>query len=183
MASGSAFRTLYVPRTAIASSSRVVPARAFSTSASALGPKEALYNPWRGKAHVRPAPSVPPPVIQLFPQRVVATDGSTFMAYTTAPTPQTIVLTRDTLNNPLWAPGTERRQDEVLEGRVGRFRKMYGGMPAKSGPDTDDSGEGKASKPATPASFAQADLDWMSDGAQDVKAPSAKGPKKKTKRR
>lgn len=173
-------------RPVVASTSRTVAIRAFSTSPCTLKPREALYNPWKGKAHVRKPPTIPAPTVRLFPQRIVTTDGSTFTAYTTAPSPAHVVLTRDVNNNPIWAPGTEKRQDETVDGQVGKFRKRFGaadgtGAGAGDGTGAGDTGAGAAA--AAAASFGQADLDWMSVGAKEVKPPTGGSKKKAVKRK
>jgi ribosomal protein L31 len=110
----------------------------------------------------------------IYPQRVVLSDGSTFTSYTTAPTPSILRLTRDVTNNPLWAPGTEKRGlgDGVEEGRVGRFRRRFEGT-AGVGLETSEgasAGAGAgAKKPDGGMAFGEADFEWMSEGAKEEK--------------
>ncbi|WRT70783.1 uncharacterized protein IL334_007782 [Kwoniella shivajii] len=136
---------------------------------------------WLSRTHLNPAPSVPPPMVPTYPMRVILSDGSTFTAYTTAPTPSTKKLTRDVLNNPLWSPASERRGlGEGEEGRVGRFRKRFEGIAM------EDEQASEGNKPE--AAFAAGDLDWMSEGGVEekisekqrnpVKAAKGKGKKK-----
>ncbi|WVQ95475.1 hypothetical protein IAU59_002572 [Kwoniella sp. CBS 9459] len=164
---------------------------------------------WLSRTHLNPAPSIPPPMVPTFPMRVILSDGSTFTAYTTAPTPSTKKLTRDVLNNPLWSPASERRGlGEGDEGRVGRFRKRFqsasipgfddpaastspsqsqstaaAGAGAGAGDGADRAQAGKKEE-----AFAAEDLDWMSGGEEEkiserqrnpVKAGKGKGGKKK----
>lgn len=86
-------------------------------------------------------------------------------------------------NNPLWAPGTEKRGlgAEGEEGRVGRFRRRFEGLDVQgSGPE---GGQGEAGKKEK--AFAEGDLEWMSVGAIEEKvgggskAVPSKGGKKK----
>ncbi|KAG9019742.1 hypothetical protein FRB90_009612 [Tulasnella sp. 427] len=80
-----------------------------------------------GRSHLRKAPTLPPPMIPQFKQRVILSDGSTFTHFTTSPR-TTIRLTRDLTNNPFWAPGSDgiaAGDDEA--GRMGRFKKRFGG--------------------------------------------------------
>lgn len=83
-----------------------------------------------GRTHVwrRRAPKLPNPVVPHFPQRVVLSDGSTYIHWTTSPR-STIKLTRDTRNAPLWAPWLAGSNPEDVEGasagRLGRFRRKF----------------------------------------------------------
>lgn len=63
-----------------------------------------------------------------FKQRVILSDGSTFTHFTTCPR-SVIRLTRDLTNNPFWAPGSDGLSvgDEDA-GRMGRFKKRFGGQ-------------------------------------------------------
>jgi ribosomal protein L31 len=116
----------------------------------------------------------------MYAQKVVLSDGSTFTAYTTAPTPQIIRLTRDVSNNPLWAPGTDKRGlgDGIEEGRVGRFRRRFGGSDVEEGNDLDGERgiDGEATSEDAPVkrqqAFGTGDFDWMSEGATEEKIVS-----------
>ena len=83
-----------------------------------------------GRTHVwrRRAPKLPNPVVPHFPQRVVLSDGSTYIHWTTSPR-STIKLTRDTRNAPIWAPWLAGSNPEDIEGasagRLGRFRRRF----------------------------------------------------------
>jgi ribosomal protein L31 len=127
-------------------------------------------NHWKSKTHMRKPVTLPNPLPATYTQRVVLSDGSTFTMLSTAPTPATIRLTRDVTNNPLWAPGSERRgvDDAKEDGRVGRFRRRFA-----------DGGVAE-SQAATPAQFRHDDLDWMSEGAKEekVSAKQRAGPSK-----
>jgi hypothetical protein len=85
-----------------------------------------------GRTHVwkhRPK-KMPNPCVPRFPQVVVRADGSTYTHYTTSPR-STISLTRDTTNNPLWAPFFGNKEDAesaALAGRLGRFNKRFDGL-------------------------------------------------------
>lgn len=101
-----------------------------------------------GRTHVwkhRPK-KLPNPCVPRFPQLVVRADGSTFTHYTTSPR-STFSLTRDTTNNPLWAPFFGNKEDAesaALAGRLGRFNKRFDGLGGL--------GEG---------------VDWMNPGAEE----------------
>ncbi|ORY31285.1 hypothetical protein BCR39DRAFT_97062 [Naematelia encephala] len=144
--------------------------RSFSSTPVYQKPKDNYHNPWPFKSHLRhrDSPTVPPPLPAIFPQRIVLSDGSTFTSYTTAPTPATLQLTRDVTNNPLWAPGTERRGIEDEEGRVGRFRRRFEGMSAEPSSSSEEEGQGGAQNDV---SFDQEDLSWMGEGGKEEKAP------------
>ncbi|WWC92391.1 uncharacterized protein L201_007348 [Kwoniella dendrophila CBS 6074] len=141
---------------------------------------------WQSRTHLNPPPSVPPPMVPTYPMRVILSDGSTFTAYTTAPTPSTKKLTRDVLNNPLWSPASERKGlGEGEEGRVGRFRKRFEGITLEE-PQEDVSTDTTTIKKEE--AFGALDLDWMSEGGVEekisekqknpVKAGKGKGKKK-----
>ncbi|KIO25638.1 hypothetical protein M407DRAFT_244012 [Tulasnella calospora MUT 4182] len=86
-----------------------------------------------GRSHLRKAPTLPPPMVPQFKQRVILSDGSTFTHFTTSPR-TTIRLTRDLTNNPFWAPGRDgiaAGDDEA--GRMGRFKKRFGGEESEGG--------------------------------------------------
>ncbi|OCF36040.1 hypothetical protein I317_00562 [Kwoniella heveanensis CBS 569] len=157
---------------------------------------------WLSRTHLNPAPAIPPPMVPTFPMRVILSDGSTFTAYTTAPTPSTKKLTRDVLNNPLWSPASERRGlGEGDEGRVGRFRKRFQSasvfehaaslsqqMQTDAGADAATSKAQEDDTKRREEAFAADDLDWMSGGEEEkiserqrnpVKAGKGKGGKKK----
>ncbi|KAK8850596.1 hypothetical protein IAR55_004515 [Kwoniella newhampshirensis] len=133
---------------------------------------------WLSRTHLAPSPSIPPPVPPKYPMRVILSDGSSFTAYTTAPTPSTKKLTRDVLNNPLWSPASERRGlGEGDEGRVGRFRKRFEGLgldgtPASAGGSTSNTvstHEGASAEGGSQQQQQENDFDWMSEGAQEEK--------------
>jgi hypothetical protein len=118
---------------------------------------------------------------------VILSDGSTFTAHLTNPSPATIRLTRDVTNNPLWAPGTEKRGlgDGEAEGRVGRFRKRFEGLQdaaqestveaqGQDGKGVEGQGQGQGAK--VKRAFAESDLDWMSEGAVEEKAVKKEAP-------
>jgi hypothetical protein len=125
----------------------------------------------------------------IYPQRVLLSDGSTFTSYTTAPTPSILRLTRDVTNNPLWAPGTEKRGlgEGVEEGRVGRFRRRFEGTAGAglAGSDAGAAAGAGAKKADGGMSFAEADFEWMSEGAKEekVSAKEMQGKPKAGKKR
>jgi ribosomal protein L31 len=128
---------------------------------------------WPSRTHLKKPPTIPAPVPAVYAQTVVLSDGSTFTAHTTAPTPSIIRLTRDVTNNPLWAPGTDRRglADGAEDGRVGRFRRRFEGASM--------SGEQEEGAQST-KEFGEGDFDWMGEGAKEEKlvvkeVPSGKG--------
>jgi Ribosomal protein L31p, N-terminal len=73
-------------------------------------------------------PKLPNPIVPIFPQRVVLSDGSSFTHYTTSPRSR-IRLTRDLTNNPLWNYGMSKgglfEDEEGSSGRMGRFRRKF----------------------------------------------------------
>ena len=170
---------------------RSVRASTSTSSASTFTPiisrsKHSAPSPWPSKSHLRASPSIPPPLPALYPHTVILSDGSSFTAHTTNPSPATIRLTRDVTNNPLWAPGTEKRGlgDGEAEGRVGRFRKRFEGLQQEAS-EGDDAGagagagaqgqlQGQEGKEGlvqkVKRAFAETDLDWMSEGAVEEKA-------------
>lgn len=114
-----------------------------------------------GRSHIlkRRPNKLPNPVVPHFPQRVIRSDGSTFVHWTTSPR-SLFRLTRDLTNNPLWNSGSmsgQRGEDELVGGRVGRFNRRFEGMGgSKSG---------------------SSDIDWMEigeDGTSDSKAKGGK---------
>lgn len=89
-------------------------------------------------------------------------------------------LTRDPTNHPLWNPSMERTggaSDEDESGRLGRFRRRFGGADNVASQDATSS-QGKAQD-----EFGATDLDWMSVGGREAKAgapiPLRKGGKGK----
>ncbi|KGB77479.1 hypothetical protein I307_06417 [Cryptococcus deuterogattii 99/473] len=119
---------------------------------------------WLSRTHLKSKPVVPPPIPPTYPMRVILSDGSSFTAYTTAPTPSTKKLTRDVNNNPLWSPASEKKGlGEGEEGRVTRFRKRFEGLGGDIIGGIRVEGETKGD------AFALEDLDWMSEGAQEEK--------------
>ncbi|KAG8897201.1 hypothetical protein FRB99_008376 [Tulasnella sp. 403] len=79
-----------------------------------------------GRSHLRRTPTLPNPVVPLFKQRVILSDGSTFTHFTTSPR-SVIRLTRDLTNNPFWSPAVDPTGGtEEESGRMGRFNKRFG---------------------------------------------------------
>ena len=120
---------------------------------------------------MKPAPSVPTPLPAIYPQQILLSDGSTFTSYTTAPTPAIIRLTRDVTNNPLWAPGREKRglgEGGEGVGRVGKFKQRFA--------DSEASATG---------GFGENDFSWMSEGAkaETVSAKEMQGRQKPAKKK
>lgn len=83
-----------------------------------------------GRTHVwkRRPPVLPNPVVPKFPQRVIRSDGTSFIHWTTSPR-STLRLTRDTTNNPIWNTGAsgDRAMEEegATTGRLGRFNRRF----------------------------------------------------------
>ncbi|WVQ85816.1 hypothetical protein IAT38_007984 [Cryptococcus sp. DSM 104549] len=125
---------------------------------------------WKSKTHMNPPPSLPPPVVPKYPMRVVLSDGSTFTAWTTAPTPSTKKLTRDVTNNPLWTPALDKKGGGE-DGRVGRFRKRFEGTGGEVVGGDEVAAEADASEEVAPVKkgFAVEDFDWMSVGVEEEK--------------
>jgi len=106
-----------------------------------------------GRTHVwkRRPNKLPNPVVPHFPQRVVRSDGSTFVHWTTSPR-SLIKLTRDVTNNPVWNPGMWKsdgaEEESEVTGRLGRFNRRFEGLGG-IGQDVDWMGEevGVNSKP------------------------------------
>ncbi|KAI0684209.1 hypothetical protein BC835DRAFT_650625 [Cytidiella melzeri] len=110
-----------------------VAARASPTRAHGLfTQKRSMSASPYGRTHVwkhRPR-KLPNPCVPQFPQQVVRADGSTFTHFTTSPR-STINLTRDSTNNPMWAPFFGNKEDAesaALAGRLGRFNKKFDGL-------------------------------------------------------
>lgn len=107
----------------------------------------------------RPAPH--------FPQTVLLSDGSSIQLTTTSPR-SSVRLTRDPTNHPLWNPSMEKgagSSDEDESGRLGRFRRRFGGaedVEAKS----EDGASKVTSAKKTEGGFTADDLDWMSGGRE-----------------
>ncbi|KAJ1675055.1 hypothetical protein EV182_002026 [Spiromyces aspiralis] len=91
----------------------------------------------------KPRPTNPPdPTLQfergpeLFHQRIVLSDGSSFVLRSTSPRPQ-IKLSKDTRNHPLWNPQSELGlKDE--SGFLGSFQRRYGDIDDIGGFEFDD---------------------------------------------
>lgn len=75
-------------------------------------------------------------------------------------------------NNPLWAPGTEKRGlgEGAEEGRVGRFRRRFEELSMDAEAQEGEEGEIKTKARA----FAETDLEWMSEGAVEEKVGTGK---------
>src|ERR1700689_1757371 len=105
-----------------------------------------------GRSHIlkRRPNKLPNPVVPQFPQRVIRSDGSTFIHWTTSPR-SLFRLTRDLVNNPLWNSGSmggRRGEEALVGGRVGRFNKRFEGMNGGSVDwmESMDIGEGSEEK-------------------------------------
>ncbi|WVO12902.1 hypothetical protein L204_100510 [Cryptococcus depauperatus] len=119
---------------------------------------------WISRNHLKPQPTVPPPVIPTYPMKVILSDGSSFTAYTTAPTPSTKKLTRDVNNNPLWIPASEKKGlGGSDEGRVGKFKRKYEDLGGNAAGVNDNEEVAQAD------TFTLDDLDWMSESAEEEK--------------
>lgn len=73
---------------------------------------------------------MPKPFVPHFPQRVVLSDGSSFLHYTTSPR-GLFKMTRDTKNHSLWNAFVTTEGEELegkTTGRMGRFSKKFEGM-------------------------------------------------------
>lgn len=115
-----------------------------------------------------------------FPQTTILADGSSITLTTTSPR-SSLRLTRDPTNHPLWNPGTERRgaggEEEDESGRLGRFRRRFGGAM-----EAEESADGSSSKMAEKSNtFGEKDFDWMSVGGREARAGKALAPKKGAK--
>ena len=86
-----------------------------------------------GRTHVwkRRQAKLPNPVLPQFPQRVIRSDGSSFVHWTTSPR-SVIKLTRDVTNNPTWNPGMWKsdstEEESAITGRLGRFNRRFEGL-------------------------------------------------------
>ncbi|KIP05175.1 hypothetical protein PHLGIDRAFT_92496 [Phlebiopsis gigantea 11061_1 CR5-6] len=85
-----------------------------------------------GRAHVWKHRDfkMPKPFVPQFPQRVVLSDGSSFVHYTTSPR-SIFKTTRDTRNNPIWNAFVATEGEDVeakASGRMGRFSRRFEGM-------------------------------------------------------
>lgn len=144
-------------------SSSPSPVRNFSTSAFPHASKP---------THLpRPAP--------LFPQSVLLSDGSLIQLTTTSPR-SSVRLTRDPANHPLWNPSMDRSGggDDDESGRLGRFRKRFGGAEDVSA----QPGDGKATKSVSSmeGGFSSEDLEWIS-GGREARAGAPQNVKKAVK--
>ncbi|KAK7677880.1 hypothetical protein QCA50_019192 [Cerrena zonata] len=98
---------------------------------NALGLRYVSSSPY-GRTHIwkhRPR-TLPKPFVPQFPQLVVRADGSTYTHYTTSPK-STMILTRDTSNNPIWNPSLwlgENDEEDSVTGRLGRFNRRFEGL-------------------------------------------------------
>ncbi|EIW70090.1 hypothetical protein M231_00669 [Tremella mesenterica] len=138
-------------------------------------PRHVSYSLWPSKTHLRPPPSIPPPMPAIYPQRIILSDGSTFTSYTTAPSPSTVRLTRDVTNNPLWAPGSDvRGSDGGEDTRLGRFNKRFGKEVSMD--ENGEKGEGVGG-------YGLEDMEWMSEGVvpEQVSEKAGAQPGKKKK--
>jgi len=103
-------------------------------------PSRSISNSPYGRTHVwkRRPPSLPNPVVPKYPQKVIRSDGTSFIHWITSPK-SLIRLTRDTTNNPQWNTGNPG--DRLLEeesgsvGRLGRFSRKFEDL----GSDLDNS--------------------------------------------
>lgn len=91
----------------------------------------AVSNSPYGRTHVwkRRAPILPNPVVPKFPQRVIRSDGTSFVHWTTSPR-SVVRLTRDTTNNPVFNTGTwsndmSIEEESATSGRLGRFSRRF----------------------------------------------------------
>ncbi|TFK17814.1 hypothetical protein FA15DRAFT_301159 [Coprinopsis marcescibilis] len=86
-----------------------------------------------GRTHVwkRRAPVLPNPVVPKFPQKVIRSDGTSYVQWTTSPK-SLARLTRDTTNNPMYNPalasGSSVEEESGTTGRLGRFTRRFEGL-------------------------------------------------------
>jgi ribosomal protein L31 len=123
----------------------------------------------------RPAPH--------FPQTVLLSDGSSIQLTTTSPR-SSVRLTRDPTNHPLWNPSMNKKggmSDEDESGRLGRFRRRFGGAEDGEAQSADGASKATSGK-KTDGGFNADDLEWMNGGTEaKAGAPvnARKGDKKK----
>ncbi|CAG8656210.1 17358_t:CDS:2, partial [Acaulospora colombiana] len=73
----------------------------------------------------RKARRLPPPVVPMYPQKVVLSDGSSFTHWTTSPK-SSIRLTRDISNSPLWTlSAASGGEEDDTSGRLSKFRLRF----------------------------------------------------------
>ncbi|EJU04013.1 hypothetical protein DACRYDRAFT_36835, partial [Dacryopinax primogenitus] len=81
-----------------------------------------------GRTHIPPKFTLPlpPPVVALYPQTVISSDGSSFTHWSTSPQ-STYKMARDIHNNALYWPGETyvRAGEEDEQGRMGRFKRRF----------------------------------------------------------
>jgi len=118
----------------------------YEAGAYAIQTRAVSSSPY-GRTHVwkRRTNKLPNPMVPQFPQKVIRSDGSTFIHWTTSPR-SVIRLTRDVTNNPLWntammrAEGAEEESETT--GRLGRFNRRFGSGSGQDGAmDWEDFGE------------------------------------------
>ncbi|KAK4497220.1 hypothetical protein PRZ48_011670 [Zasmidium cellare] len=84
-----------------------------------------------------------------FTQLITLSDGSTFLHRTTSPAP-IYKSTKDTKNNPLWNPSSQKllNVEEDEAGRLKRFRARFGrGFDVESLEEGEEAREGEESVP------------------------------------
>ncbi|KAG8935557.1 hypothetical protein FRC02_007701 [Tulasnella sp. 418] len=96
-----------------------------------------------GRSHIKKPVKLPNPVVPQFPQRVMLSDGSSFVHFTTSPK-STVYLNRDMTNNPFWSPGLAKGEGDDESGRLSRYKKRFGGEQVDI---TDLEGQNKDVKP------------------------------------
>jgi hypothetical protein len=87
--------------------------------------RQLLYAYGNSHVMVKKARRLPPPVVPMYPQKVVLSDGSSFTHWTTSPR-SSIRLTRDISNSPLWTlSAASGGEEDDTSGRLSKFRLRF----------------------------------------------------------
>lgn len=153
---------------------------ASSLSNSSAGPSTVRNFSTSPLVHASKPTHLPRPA-PVFSQTVLLSDGSSIQLTTTSPR-SSVRLTRDPTNHPLWNPSLERTgggSDEDESGRLGRFRKRFGGAEDVSA-QSDGDRTGNKSTSSMESGFSSEDLEWMS-GGREARAGAPQAVKKGVK--
>lgn len=153
-----------------------------SSSSSSPNPSSARRFSTSSMSQARRASSHLPRPVPQFPQTTLLSDGSSIQLTTTSPRSM-LRLTRDPTNHPLWNPSMERKGgagDEDESGRLGRFRRRFGGTDEAAGASSGARGDTAKEATESQDQFGAKDLEWMSVGGREARpgTPMSKSKKK-----